>query len=61
MRILPGAKATKFWNIDVTPLEQVPSAMVMRADEMVDAALARFDQGELITISSLSTECASFA
>ncbi|MNL38613.1 hypothetical protein D3C87_1608410 [compost metagenome] len=28
--------------------------MVMEADDMVDAALAGFDQGELITIPSLA-------
>ena len=51
--ILPGATATDFWDIAGTPLDQVPREIVMRADEMVDAALAGFDQGELITISSL--------
>lgn len=51
--ILPGATATDFWDTAGTPLEQVPREMVMRADEMVDAALAGFDQGELITIPSL--------
>jgi uncharacterized protein len=51
--ILPGATATDFWDTAGTPLERVPRDMVMRADEMVDAALAGFDQGELITIPSL--------
>jgi len=51
--ILPGATATDFWDTAGTPLEQVPREMVMRADEMVDATLAGFDQGELITIPSL--------
>ena len=51
--ILPGATATDFWDIAGTPLDQVPREMVMRADEMVDAALAGFDQGELISIPSL--------
>lgn len=51
--ILPGATATDFWDIAGTPLDRVPSEMVMRADEMVDAALAGFDQGEFITIPSL--------
>ena len=51
--ILPGATATDFWDTAGTPLEQVPREMVMRPDEMVDAALAGFDQGELITIPSL--------
>jgi uncharacterized protein len=51
--ILPGATATEFWGVAGTPLEQVPSEFVMKADEMVDAALAGFDQGELVTIPSL--------
>jgi hypothetical protein len=51
--VLPGATATDFWEIADTPLQQVPPEMVMNADEMVDAALAGFDQGEFITIPSL--------
>ena len=51
--VLPGATATDFWEIAGTPLEQVPGEMVMKADDMVDAALAGFDQGELITIPAL--------
>ena len=51
--VLPGATATDFWHVAGTPLQQVPREMVMKADEMVDAALAGFDQGEFITIPSL--------
>ncbi len=51
--VLPGATATNFWDTAGTPLEHVPSEIVMPAEEMVDAALAGFDQGELITIPSL--------
>jgi len=51
--VLPGATATDFWDTAGTPLQQVPQEMVMNADEMVDAALAGFDQGEFITIPSL--------
>lgn len=51
--VLPGATATDFWGTAGTPLQQVPREMVMKADEMVDAALAGFDQGEFITIPSL--------
>jgi short-subunit dehydrogenase len=51
--VLPGAIATDFWETAGTPLERLSSEMVMQADEMVDAALAGFDQGELITIPSL--------
>ena len=51
--VLPGATATDFWETAGTPLDRVPTEMVMRADEIVDAALAGFDEGELITIPSL--------
>jgi len=51
--VLPGATATAFWDSAATPLQQVPREMVMNAEEMVDAALAGFDQGEFITIPSL--------
>lgn len=51
--VLPGATATEFWDIAGTPLDQIPSEMVMKADDMVDAAMAGFDQGELFTIPSL--------
>lgn len=51
--VLPGATATDFWGTAGTPLQQVPREMVMKAGEMVDAALAGFDQGEFITIPSL--------
>ncbi|MGE6786673.1 SDR family NAD(P)-dependent oxidoreductase [Ensifer adhaerens] len=51
--VLPGATATDFWEIAGTPIEHVPSAIVMRAEDMVDAALAGLDQGEVITIPAL--------
>jgi uncharacterized protein len=51
--VLPGATATDFWEIAGTPLQDVPSEMVMKAEDMVDAAIAGFDQGELVTIPSL--------
>jgi len=51
--VLPGATATDFWGTAGYPVEHLPGEIVMRADEMVDAALAGFDQGEFITIPSL--------
>ncbi|AIF48489.1 SDR family NAD(P)-dependent oxidoreductase [Dyella japonica] len=51
--VLPGATATEFWDVAGTPVEHLPSAIVMRADAMVDAALAGLDQGELFTIPAL--------
>lgn len=51
--VLPGATATDFWGIAGTPIEHVPSEIVMRAEDMVDAALAGLEQGEVITIPAL--------
>jgi hypothetical protein len=51
--VLPGATATEFWNIAGLPHENLPKAIVMSADAMVDAALAGLDQGELVTIPGL--------
>jgi short-subunit dehydrogenase len=51
--VLPGATATDFWGIAGTPVEHLPGDIVMRAEDMVDAALAGFDQGEFATIPSL--------
>ncbi|HZV64292.1 MAG TPA: SDR family oxidoreductase [Telluria sp.] len=51
--VLPGATATPFWTAAGLPVEHLPSEIVMQADELVDAALAGLDQGELVTIPSL--------
>jgi uncharacterized protein len=51
--VLPGATATQFWDAAGGSLEQLPSQIVMRSDDLVDAALAGLDQGELVTIPSL--------
>lgn len=51
--VLPGATATNFWNLAGVPVTHLPAAIVMQADEMVDAALAGLDLGELVTIPSL--------
>lgn len=51
--VLPGATATDFWEAAGTPLQYVPSAIVMNADDMVDAALSGLDLGEFATIPAL--------
>ena len=51
--VLPGATATNFWDVAGGSLENLPSKIVMQSDDLVDAALAGFDQGELVTIPSL--------
>jgi uncharacterized protein len=51
--VLPGATATDFWDISGVPLSGLPVEIIMRADDMVDAALAGLDLGELVTIPAL--------
>ena len=52
--VLPGATATDFWDIAGVPVHKLPAAIVMSADDMVDAALSGLDQGEVVTIPSLA-------
>jgi short-subunit dehydrogenase len=51
--VLPGATRTAIWEKAGTGIESLPPKMVMDADEMVDAAIAGLDRGELVTIPSL--------
>ena len=51
--VLPGATATQLWDRAGKPLHQLPPAIVMSADDMVDAALAGLDQGEVVTLPAL--------
>jgi short-subunit dehydrogenase len=54
--VLPGATATEFWDIAGAPIATLPQDLqqrVMRAEDMVDASLAGFDQGEFVTIPAL--------
>ncbi|MGV8864524.1 MAG: SDR family NAD(P)-dependent oxidoreductase [Pseudomonas sp.] len=52
--VLPGATRTEIWERSGIDVNKFPPEMVMEVNEMVDAALAGFDQGELITIPALS-------
>jgi len=51
--VLPGATRTEIWARSGGDVAAVPSARLMELDEMVDAAFAGFDQGELVTIPAL--------
>jgi uncharacterized protein len=51
--VLPGAIRTEFWDVAGHPVDNLPEAMVMSVDDLVDAALAGLDQGELATVPSL--------
>ena len=51
--VLPGATRTEIWARAGVDIDQLDPAMVMGVDEMVDAALAGLDAGELVTIPAL--------
>ncbi|MCY1256531.1 3-phenylpropionate-dihydrodiol/cinnamic acid-dihydrodiol dehydrogenase [compost metagenome] len=51
--VLPGATRTEFWDTAGQPVENLPQSMVMSGDDLVDAALAGLDQGEVMTVPSL--------
>jgi len=54
--VLPGATATEFWDVAGLPHAHLPKEIVMHAEDMVDAALAGFDQGETVTIPGLQDQ-----
>ena len=54
--VLPGATATEFWDIAGLPVHQLPTEIVMSANDLVDAALAGLDLGETVTIPSLANK-----
>jgi uncharacterized protein len=52
--VLPGATATAFWDIPgVRGHGNLPSEIVMSVEALVDAALAGFDAGEVVSIPPL--------
>ncbi len=51
--VLPGATRTEIWERSGSDINAMDPNMIMDVNDMVDAALAGFDQGELVTIPSL--------
>jgi hypothetical protein len=51
--VLPGALRTPFWDHAGVPVQHLPTDIVMDPEDLVDAALAGLDQGELATVPSL--------
>jgi short-subunit dehydrogenase len=51
--VLPGATRTDFWDRAGLPVHNLPEKNVMSAEDCVDAALAAFDEKELVTIPAL--------
>ena len=50
--VLPGATATEFWDV-AGYAPQKTAEITMQAEDLVDAALAGLDKGELVTIPGL--------
>lgn len=59
---MSGVTPTEIWERSGTDASALPPSMIMEVGEMVDAALAGFDQGELVTIPSLpnAADCDAF-
>ena len=51
--VLPAATATDIWEKSGFHHSKLPAGTVMSTEDMVDAALAGLDQGEVVTIPSL--------
>ena len=51
--VLPGATRTEIWARSGADVNDLPPEIVMSAEDLVDAALAGLDQGEVVTIPSL--------
>jgi short-subunit dehydrogenase len=51
--VLPGVTATDLWESAGSSYQNLPQSIVMSPEDMVDAALAGLDQGEVVTLPSL--------
>ncbi|QWT18925.1 SDR family oxidoreductase [Bacillus sp. NP157] len=51
--VLPGATETDFWPVAGISSSQLPAEWLMSAEDMVDASLAGFDAGELVTLPAV--------
>lgn len=51
--VLPGATRTEIWHRSGRSIETLDPAMLMAVHDMVDAALAGYDAGEVVTIPAL--------
>jgi len=52
--VLPAATATEIWDASGIPLSALAAETVMTTENMVDAALAGLDNGELVTLPSVA-------
>jgi short-subunit dehydrogenase len=54
--VLPGATRTEIWERSGKDVDAMLPGQVMGVDDLVDAALAGFDKGEVVTIPPLADE-----
>ena len=54
--VLPGVTATEIWETAGKSWRELPAHIVMSAEDMVDAALAGLDHGELVTLPGLQDD-----
>ncbi|GGF73671.1 short-chain dehydrogenase [Azorhizobium oxalatiphilum] len=54
--VLPGATRTEIWEKTGTDIDAILPGKVMAVGDLVDAALAGFDAGEVVTIPPLADE-----
>ena len=52
--VMPASTATELWDLAGVPLASLNQENLMTAENLVDAALAGFDQGEVITLPSVA-------
>jgi len=52
--VLPGAVRTELWGRAGRSVDEIDPERLMEPDELVDAALAGLDEGEVVTIPSLA-------
>jgi uncharacterized protein len=51
--VMPGATRTPLWTLAGVDVDQALAGMVMTAEDMVDASLVGFDNGEFATVPAL--------
>jgi short-subunit dehydrogenase len=51
--VLPGATRTEIWERAGRDISTIPAEMLMGVEDLVDAALAGLEQGELVTLPSV--------
>jgi uncharacterized protein len=54
--VLPGPTDTEMWARGQVPESMIPRSMIMSPENLVEAALLGFDQGEILTLPTVADE-----